>query len=61
MKSGISASLECSAVQGHGRRDGPKNDHGGKKDKGRLSKITSVRDTEKLLAISETEYGCFYS
>lgn len=51
-KLGISSSLECSAVQGCGRRDGPKNDHGGMKDKGSLSKVTAVRDTEELLAIS---------
>lgn len=51
-KLGISNSLACSAVQGCGRRDGPKNDRGGMKDKGSLSKVTAVRDTEELLAIS---------
>lgn len=50
-KLGISASLQWSTLQGCGRRDGPKNDHG-MKDKGRLSNVTAVRDTEQLLAIS---------
>jgi len=56
-KLGISASLECSAVQSCDNRYGPKPDHGGMRDKGRFSKVSAVMDTEEVLAILEMGLG----